>query len=189
MAVPVSEIRRVLDPPIESWGERPALRDAAVLILWAAGRGGDRLVFTLRKEHLSNHGGEISFPGGSREGGESPMACALREGREEIGLDPGTVEILGSLPPRPSIAGFLVHPFLGRIGDTSGLVPDPGEVERILEIPLADLRDDRNWTWKELSPPPYRRTMPFFMIHGPEGRPLWGLTALFVRELCRRLSS
>jgi 8-oxo-dGTP pyrophosphatase MutT (NUDIX family) len=102
------------------------------------------VLFTVRPQHLPAHPGQISFPGGAREGDEGPLACALRECREELGLT-GEVVVLGGLPVRQSSSGFRVHPVVGRIPDPAVLQPDPAEVERLLEVPLAALRVESAW--------------------------------------------
>src|SRR5262249_40879890 len=97
MRIADSDLRHVLAPPT---GERPSvtgLRDAAVLAPMFVEDGADRLLFTRRRDDLAHHAGEVSFPGGAREGDEDALACALRECAEEIGLRAERVTILGRL--------------------------------------------------------------------------------------------
>ncbi len=178
------EIARVLAPLPARFARRRGLRAAAVLAPLFERAGADHLLYTLRRADLPEHGGELSFPGGGREGGESPAACALREAGEEIGLPAESVRLLGALPPRPSLHGRFVHCLVGRIPGTEGLRPAPDEVDRLVAIPVAALADSSRWHFRRLTNPPGPRTMPFFPAGGV---PLWGLTALFTRELLRRL--
>src|SRR5205823_3768089 len=117
---------------------------------------------------------QISFPGGAREGDEGPLACALRECREELGLDEG-IAVFGGLPCRQSSSGFRVHPVVGYIPDPAGLRPDPAEVARLLVVPLAALRVES--AWEERAPldasRPSHPSSPHFTIRGDV---IWGLT-------------
>jgi 8-oxo-dGTP pyrophosphatase MutT (NUDIX family) len=103
-------------------------------------------VFIQRPNYEGIHSGQISLPGGKAEAGDSdPAATALREAREEIGIDPGEVTILGKLtdlyiPP----SNFLVSPYIGYSASRPAFVPDPGEVVRTVEVKLADLFSDLN---------------------------------------------
>jgi 8-oxo-dGTP pyrophosphatase MutT (NUDIX family) len=115
--------------------------DAAVLVPLYVEDGEPHAVFTKRREDLRRHPGEISFPGGRHEQGESDLvATALREAEEEIGLPPDSVEVVGALQPTPTIAtGYAVYPFVGRIEPGRAWTLSPNEVAEVLELPLADL--------------------------------------------------
>src|SRR5207237_6130894 len=95
-------------------------------------------VSTTRREDMRRHAGEISFPGGRYDEGESDLrATALREAEEEIGLPPDAVEIVGSLQPTPTIAtGYAVYPFVGLIEPGRTWPPRVSEVAEGLELPL-----------------------------------------------------
>ncbi len=162
------------------------LRLAAVVCPIVERAGSDHLLFAVRPEGLRQHGGQIGFPGGMREGDEDPIACALRECHEEIGVPPDAVQVLGMLPPRESSSGILAHCLVARLAPVP-LAPDPREVVRVLHVPLAELRDEARWS--ERAPPPsatgYQpRTSPHFEIGSDL---LWGLTARFVHDLVVRL--
>lgn len=184
MQIDDDRLQQVLDPLARPWRTRPGLRDAAVLAPLFADDDGDALLFTQRRADLSSHAGEMSFPGGGREGNEDALACALRESNEEVGLDPAAVQVLGCLPERISIAGFLVHVFVGRIPSADDLVIDPGEVESIVPIPLAALRQRDRWEWRVLSGRRLRSPIPFFEWRG---HTLWGLTAMLTVDLLERI--
>ena len=83
-----------------------------------------------------------------------------------------------------SIAGYLVRLFVGRVSPPDGLELDRTEVERVIEVSIGDLQCEEKWEWRTLEAPPFRRTLPFFDIGGCD---LWGLTALFTRELLCRI--
>ena len=87
-------LRDALDPPERGWRSDPGQRDAAIVVPWFTRGGRDFLLYTARPDHLPEHPGEVSFPGGGREGDEDALACALRELNEEVGLVPEDVEAL-----------------------------------------------------------------------------------------------
>src|SRR3954464_15511431 len=111
--------------------------DAAVplpLFGWPDQHG---LVFTERQVDMRRHAGEVSFPGGRADPGETLVECALREAREEIGLEPAAVEVIGALPPTSTVVtSYKVLPVVGLI--PSGLAHElsPREVERVIELGL-----------------------------------------------------
>ena len=128
------------------------------------------------------HGGQIAFPGGKVEEGDSgPVAAALREAEEEIGLDPETVETLGLLSPLTiAVSGFLVQPVLGLVSEAPPLRPNPGEVAAIIELPLAALLDPRNAAERAILVRGERLLVPCYLF----GETLvWGATAMILAEL------
>src|SRR5205085_9309898 len=95
-----------------------------------------------RRDDLKRHAGEISFPGGRQDSPDEDLRrAALREAHEEIGLPPDEVELVGALPPTPTIVtGYRIHPFVGVIKPGHEWAPPPTEVEQILELSLRDVR-------------------------------------------------
>lgn len=124
--------------------EPPTARIAAVLALLYPRDGLPYLLFTRRSAHLHAHRGEISFPGGSRDPGDSSLAAtALRETWEEIHLTGERIEILGALPPLFTVvSNFWVTPIVGWLANgLPPLNPNPAEVEEIIEAPVSALAD------------------------------------------------
>ncbi len=121
------------------------LRRAAVLLpLLLAGRE-PAVLLTKRSDEVERHKGQISFPGGEVEDGESPLAAALRETHEEIGLPAQDVEVLGGLGEEEvSVSGYLVSPFVGAIAYPHRLRLNAREVRAVLAVPLRVLLDPRN---------------------------------------------
>jgi 8-oxo-dGTP pyrophosphatase MutT (NUDIX family) len=118
-------------------------QDAGVLVPLYLQDGELHAVFTKRREDLRRHPGEISFPGGRYEEGESDLvATALREAEEEIGLSRQAVEVVGALQPTPTIAtGYAIYPFVGLIEPGMSWTLSAREVAQVLELSLRELRD------------------------------------------------
>jgi 8-oxo-dGTP pyrophosphatase MutT (NUDIX family) len=128
-------------PPVQPV---PGARPAAVLVPIFEADGEARIVLTKRPETMPSHRGEIAFPGGKLEATIDPSLrdAALREAHEEIGLDPGRVEIVGELETMTTVAGrFTLTPFVGLLAAPPRLHPDPIEVVRILDVPISELLD------------------------------------------------
>ena len=164
-------------------GDPMSLQPAAVLVPIIAASPLSVLL-TQRTQHLPSHAGQIAFPGGKTDPGETPLETALREAREEIGLDARFVEPLGYLEPYRTGTGFIVTPVVALINSGYTLIPNDDEVADVFEVPLAFLLDSANhridsrfWRGAE------RRfhAMPY------EHRYIWGATAGIVRTLHRRL--
>ncbi len=163
-----------------------ALRLAAVLCPVLRAGDGDRVLLVARPHGLTQHGGQLAFPGGMRDGEETPLETALRECREEIGVPAAAIAVLGGLPPRESSSGILVHCVVARV-EPVPFAPDPREVDRVLTVPLAELHDESRWH-QRLPPPGATGRQPRLSPHFAFGDELlWGLTARFVRDLLDRL--
>ncbi|MFT4046999.1 MAG: CoA pyrophosphatase [Solimonas sp.] len=125
---------------------RAGLRPAAVLV--PVIRRGTELsvLLTVRSPNLRAHSGQIAFPGGARDASDiTPVDNALREAREEIGLDPHAVEIVGYLDDYPTLSRFLVTPVVGLVDGTPALTVDAGEVAETFEVPFAFIAERRNF--------------------------------------------
>lgn len=170
-------------------GTRPQdpgpLRPAAVLIPVLEGAPLDVLL-TRRTAHLPAHAGQIAFPGGKIERDESPLAAALREAEEEIGLKAGFVEPLGYVEPYETGTGFLVTPVVAQVRPGFTLRPDPAEVDAIFQVPLAFLLDEAN---HRIETRLWRGAERRFYAIPHEDRYIWGATAGIIRALYRRLAA
>jgi 8-oxo-dGTP pyrophosphatase MutT (NUDIX family) len=159
--------------------------DAAVLVPLYQDRDELYAVFTERRKDLRRHAGEVSFPGGRRDEGEPTLqATALREAEEEIGLPSDAVQIVGALPPTPTIAtGYAIYPFVGVIEPGMTWTLSAREVARVLELSLRDLRD--GYKRKRL----IRRGIPILSdTYTVDGQLIWGATARIVRDLLERVA-
>ena len=116
---------------------------AAVMLLVTRDPDTDEgsVVLTRRAKTLRRHAGQYALPGGRAEPGESPAETALRECREEIGLNPNAHQVIGLLDDFVTESGFCITPVVACMDETLTPVPDPGEVERVFHIPLSELAD------------------------------------------------
>ncbi|MEZ4592198.1 MAG: CoA pyrophosphatase [Chloroflexota bacterium] len=162
-------------------------RVGGVLLLLYPNEQRTHLVLTRRREDLKSHGGQISFPGGRIEQGETAVQAAIRETEEEIGVPGNEITILGELtsiyiPP----SDYEVHPFVGWVngGERPSFVPEAREVAEILEVPVKHLLNPNT---REIGPIPVRGatyTVPYYNVNGHK---VWGATAIMLSEFLSRL--
>lgn len=180
----------IFEAPVVGETSNSSLRiNAGVLAPLFEEDGEARVVLTRRSADLRTHQGQVSFPGGRLNEGEDASAAALREAHEEVGLDPALVTTVGWLHPvLTMVSASFILPVLGTLAARPGLVPNPGEVERIFDVSLAELADPdvfREERWR----------IPGRAIAGSEdnsfpiwifevsGELIWGATARMLYEL------
>lgn len=196
-AVNVPRIRRALaatpggssdfDLGPEAPGRAPGpLRPASVLVPLIERAGGLALILTRRAALLKHHPGQVAFPGGKEEPGDgSPLAAALREAHEEIGLRPDQVEVLGHFDLHETVTDFRVSPFVGLVAPDFEPVADPAEVDEVFEVPLAFAIDPANMQVHERDWHGHRRRY-YALPYGPHY--VWGATARMLKTLADRMS-
>ncbi|MBC7414557.1 MAG: CoA pyrophosphatase [Herminiimonas sp.] len=156
---------------------------ASVLLPLVVRDTGLTLMFTQRTAHLTDHPGQVSFPGGRAESYDlSPIDTALRETAEEVGLDRRHIEVLGTLPEYLTGTGYRVTPVVGLVHPPFKVQADPGEVAEIFEVPLAFLMDGVNHQRRSAEFPNGRGRRTFYAM--PYDRFfIWGATAGMLRNL------
>jgi len=161
------------------------LREAAVLVPIMNHAAGLSIVLTQRTQHLAAHAGQIAFPGGGIDpGDETPLAAALRETEEEIGLPADRVRVIGRLDTYITRTGYRVEPFVGLIEPPVALTPEPGEVADIFEVPLAFILGDR---MPERHSRRYQGKTRHFYVFPYGERYIWGATAGMLKNLRDRI--
>lgn len=161
-------------------------RPAAVLVGIVTHADAPTVLLTRRHDGLRNHGGQVSFPGGRIEASDaSPAAAAMREAREEVGLQSTQFTALGYLDPLLTITGFRVVPLLGLIAPDFVATPDPGEVAETFEVPLDLLLDPRQLEEKQLY---FGGRTRHVLQYRYEQQRIWGVTASILFNLRERLA-
>ena len=154
------------------------------------------VLLTQRTDHLTDHPGQVSFPGGRAEPDDADaVATALREAQEEIGLAPGFVDVLGRLPTYTTVTSFIVTPVVALVQPGFSLLADPSEVADVFEVPLSFLMNPAHHRWHAVDMAGRRReflSMPWTGT-GADGQQrryfVWGATAGMLRNLYRFLSA
>ena len=162
-------------------------RDSAVLVPIVVEPGApDRLLFTVRRAELTDHAGQISFPGGKRDPADlDAQATAIREAAEELAIEPAAVEVLGLLDDVPTPTRYVITPVVARVDGPVELRPSASEVAEVLRCPIAPL----------LLPGAFRENgvrtflgMSYVMLEYPfEGHRIWGATARILHQLVEQL--
>jgi 8-oxo-dGTP pyrophosphatase MutT (NUDIX family) len=160
-------------------------RQGGVLVILYLLNGRTHLVLTRRRDNLNSHAGQISFPGGRREEGESLKTTAVREAQEELSVNPSALNHLGRLaclyiPP----SDYEVHPFVAWHDGRPEFVPQVDEVAEILEVPLAHLVDPATYREEMWEIRGFQVEVPYFLV---DGHKVWGATAMMLSEFLERL--
>lgn len=159
----------------------PALQQAAVLILLFPREGHLHLLLTKRTDHVEHHKGQISFPGGAKDLADvDPVATALREAEEEIGLPPSVVQVLGLFDDFETPSGFIITPVVGFTPSLPVLSPNREEVAEVLEIPLSLFLGKQNERVVTMERNGRSHDVFFYHYNGHE---VWGATAAMIRGL------
>jgi 8-oxo-dGTP pyrophosphatase MutT (NUDIX family) len=161
-------------------------RAAAVLLPIVDRPGGLSMLLTLRAADLRAHSGQVAFPGGKIDAGETPLEAALREAREEIGLEARFVEPLGWLDPYLTGTGFRIAPLVALVDPSFALAVNKAEVDEVFETPLAFLMDAANHRLEERE---WRGRLRKYYAMPYQGRYIWGATAGILRNLHEKLAS
>ena len=177
---PAAALRTALEPDPDPAPELlDGARLAAVLAPLILGPE-PSLLFTIRAAALSRHAGEVSFPGGLVDAGETLRAAALREAQEEIGLDADAVELVGALPAvHTFVSGILVVPFVGILRELPALRVSSAEIDEVLTFPVAELaRSERVVSYDR----PGGRTWRGY-AYEMDGATVWGATGWMLHML------
>ena len=155
--------------------------DAAVLVPIIDRKGEDHLLFTKRADHLGEHPGQMSFPGGGVErGDETLLETALREANEEIGLENNEANIIGQLDDIRTVTEYAVTPYVARVPDRT-YEPDEREVAEIAVLPLSSILDPQNYEYEHRDHPYYGDiVIHYFRV---DGYTVWGATARILVQL------
>lgn len=183
---------QVLNPDHHMIVKEKTFKAAAVLVPVIDRGGQANILLTQRTEHLSSHSGQVAFPGGKIDHGESPEQAALREAHEEVGLEPSAIDILGTFGTYYSGSGYSISPVVGMVRGEPKLTINEDEVADIFEVPLSFLmdpdnhkRESRFWDKREV----FFYAMPFadHSVSPPVERRIWGVTAGIIRTIQERL--
>lgn len=167
----------------DHFGDVARAAPAAVLIALIA-HDEPSVLLTVRNANMSKHAGQVAFPGGRLDAGETAVEAALREAHEEVDLPPGLVDVIGPLDEYVTGTGYRITPIVGTVPPGLPLAPHEAEVAEVFEVPLAHLLDEANHVADEAMWRGRRRR--FYRIDwGPQH--IWGATAGIIVNLARVL--
>ena len=174
------------EPPLE--GDLPEQRAAAsitaAVLIAVTDRPEPGLILTVRREHMRTHAGQVAFPGGRIDAGEDAERAALREAHEELGLEPSSVEVIGSIEAYRTVTGYVVTPVIGVVPPNLPLAPHEHEVADWFEAPLHFVLDPAHQHYRSALFQGAERH--YYEIMWNDRR-IWGATAAMIVNLSRRL--
>jgi 8-oxo-dGTP pyrophosphatase MutT (NUDIX family) len=181
-------VRDPIGQPIRQAAPRDGIiaREAGVLMLLYPADGRVTLPLTLRSRHLAHHRGEVSLPGGAIDRhDDGPVAAALRESDEELGISVGDVSVIGGLTPiYTARSNYRIHPVVGIAHAAPAFRVNRAEVERVITVTLDELLDPALVAWERRRFETGEYVVPYFAI---DGQRVWGATALILSEFIARL--
>lgn len=147
-----------------------------------------QVILTQRPETMPSHAGQIAFPGGKREKGETALEAALRETQEEVGLKANDISIIGRLPSFNAVSDYRVTPFVGIIEPEAPIIPDSHEVADVFETPLSFIMDPQNHIPRDVFFEGKNHRLYDMPFDSPDGthRNIWGMTAMMMYRLYQR---
>ena len=159
---------------------------AAAVLVGVLENSGPSVLLTQRHGNLSNHAGQIAFPGGRLDEGETPLQAALREAEEETGLDRRFVEPLGYLDGYLTVTGYFIVPVVARILPGYKLAPQIDEVDDIFDVPLSFLLNPQN---RETQSQEWKGMTRYYYVYPYQNRYIWGATAGMLKNLSDRFQN
>lgn len=156
-------------------------RPSAVLVPILDGTHGPEILLTRRTKHLSSHKGEVSFPGGRLEPGESFVEAAIREANEEIGIDPRNVQVIGEMSAMATyVSRSYIVPVVAHVTSRPSLDVRNEEVDRVFTVPLAELVREDTYSEEHWGLPPHQFRIHFFHL---DEETVWGVTGRMLHQL------
>lgn len=188
---PIDKIRDAL-LPVEITGDEDAVKRQgqrrATVLMPLVLRDSWQVILTQRPETMPSHPGQISFPGGKIEVGETAQDAVFRETLEEVGIDKLNIELIGRLPSFDAVTEYRVTPYIGIVSPEAEIIPDPREVADVFEIPLSFLMNPENHVPRDVFFDGREHRLYDMPYDEPDGvhRNLWGMTAMMIYRVYQR---